>query len=986
MQASAKEHIGSSRASRRPWIAIWILSVAALSGTVVAQNKSSLRNIASDAVITASGQFSDQYQGAFTANGQIPDAESRDDVGKAWCVPQAQAIGATLTYTWPDVVTVGEIVYYGRTAWLWNENFLQVEVRADARDAWVAKTDLRRGHGPQRIRLETPVRTRVLTLRFTLADVGPNPGASEIRVYSASPEAQALGAFRPPPGEPVEIPQSQRLAEWFTSGDCGFDSLLVIQRQVMNPSHVYTYHNEDFRAGGGLYRFHRDGSLEKLVNSPEGQLLDLEISYDGREVLFSWRKSQTDTYQIHRMNVDGTGLVQLTHGDHYNFNPCWLPDGGIAFLSTRASAYAYCWNSPVGVLYRMDREGLRVVRLSANYLNDFTPAVLHDGRIIYSRWEYVDRPAIPIQSLWTIRPDGTGLQVHYGNRVLSPATFMEARPIPGSQAVLCLLTAHNGPARGGVGIIDRRHGVNAQEAITNLTPEVNIGSVNRGDGNRVQGRYENPFPLDERLFLVSHDGSILVRDYEGTEQAILLRPRDGLGFYNPQPIRSMPVPPVLTSPRDVPQDSQTEPPMAAVYLQDVYQGLEPHIARGQIAAIRVVEEIAKPIAINPALRAFGFQFPVVSSGATYAPKRIWGQAAVRSDGSASFEVPAGRPIYFMALDEHGRALQRMRSFTHLMPGEAQSCVGCHENRLSTPLRGPTPAALRESPQPLERPEWGRGGFSYPRIVQPVLDRNCAACHNAHNPSGGVDLSEDLTDFFNVSYETLVRQGTAAEDWTRGGCRQEDIRNPYTSWISTYNGSESNILEITPGAWGSPASRLADLVLKGHPDADGNPRVRLSDAEKRRLFAWIDLNVPYYGTSDSNHRDRPGCRRMWPEDFDRVFHDVALRRCASCHEPDGKGAPSVPRKWYLRVQRPEKNSFVLAPLARAAGGTERCGRAVFQSVDDPDLRKLLAVFRPIQELLSQRPRLDLYDGQTSEGTDICADQGCEILGSPKEGQL
>ncbi len=970
----------------KQWVMVWILSSALPLGVFVTQGKAESRNIAPDAAITESGRYSDDYLGAFTADGQIPESQSGQDRGRAWCVPQAQAAGATLTYAWPEVVTVGEIVYYGRTAWLWNENFLQVEIYTDAASVPVAKADLRRGHGPQRITLQTSVQTQTLTLGFTRADTGPNPGASEIQIYSTPPEPGVLGVFRPAPGEPMEFERSQKLAEWFTSGDCGFDSLLVIQRQAMNPSHVYTYHNEDFRAGGGLYRFGRDGGLERLVDSPGGQLLDLEMSYDGREVLFSWRRSQADVYQIYRMNVDGTGLVQLTRGDHYNFNPCWLPDGGIAFLSTRSSAYAYCWDSPVGVLYRMDRNGSNILRLSANYLNDFTPAVLHDGRIIYSRWEYVDRPAIPIQSLWTIRPDGTALQVYYGNRVLSPATFMEARPIPGTQTVLCLLTAHNGPARGGVGIIDRRHGVNAQEAITNLTPEVDIGHVHRGDGNRVQGRYENPFPLDEERFVVSHNGSILLRDYAGTEHAILLEPRDGLGFYNPQPIRPTPVAPALTSSLGVQNRAETAPSMAAVYLQDVYQGLEPHIARGEIAAIRVVEEIAKPVAISPSLRAFGFQFPVVSSGATYAPKRVWGQAAVNPDGSATFEVPAGRPIYFMALDENGRALQRMRSFTHLMPGEVQSCIGCHEDRLSAPLRMPVQTALREPPQPLEPPEWGRAGFSYRHIVQPVLDRNCAACHNAYSPSGGVDLSDDLTDFFNVSYETLARKGTPAEDWRRGGCNQESVRNPYTSWISTYNGSESNILEIAPNAWGSPASRLADLVMERHPDAGGNPRIDLTEAEKRRIFAWIDLNVPYYGTSDSNHRDRPGCRQMWPEDFNRVFSEIAMRRCASCHEPDGQGVPTVPRQWYLRIQRPERNTFLLAPLARAAGGTEKCGQAVFQSVDDPDFRRLLATFRPIQELLARRPRLDMDAAKVTDDAAICTDRVCEASPFLGEGQL
>jgi hypothetical protein len=161
-----------------------------------------------------------------------------------------------------------------------------------------------------------------------------------------------------------------------------------------------------------------------------------------------------------------------------NMNACWLPDGGIAFLSDRKPAFAYCWTSTSPVLYRADADGGNVIRLSANYLTDFTPSVMQDGRILFSRWEYVDRPAIPIQSLWSVNPDGTMLSGVFGNRVLGPATFMEARDIPGMPGeILCVMTSHNGPCRGAIGIIDPSIGGNAQEAIRNLTPEIDIGTV-----------------------------------------------------------------------------------------------------------------------------------------------------------------------------------------------------------------------------------------------------------------------------------------------------------------------------------------------------------------------------------------------------------------------------------------------------------------------------------------------------------------------------
>jgi cytochrome c553 len=349
---------------------------------------------------------------------------------------------------------------------------------------------------------------------------------------------------------------------------------------------------------------------------------------------------------------------------------------------------------------------------------------------------------------------------------------------------------------------------------------------------------------------------------------------------------------------------------------------------------------------------FGFQFPVVSCGATYAPKKIWGSARVEADGSASFRVPANVPLYFMALDAEGRALQRMRSFTHLTPGEVQTCIGCHEERLTTPAPAAHPLAMQRAPQDLTPPEWGVGGFSYAQVVQPVLDRHCVACHNARQHPRGVDLAGDLTDIFSVSYDVLARRGTPAEDPHRGGASMAQFHTQLVSWIPTYNGTESNILDIRPRAWGSPASPLAELLRSGHPDAAGRPRVQLTDAERRRLFAWMDCNVPYYPTSASHDITLPGCRRLYPAQLDATLAGVAARRCATCHT-GGK----IPRQFFVRITNPQDNAFLLAPLAKNAGGTEACGRPVFASTNDPDYQALLQTFADIPQRLRDRPRLD-----------------------------
>ena len=719
--------------------------------------------------------------------------------------------------------------------------------------------------------------------------------------------------------------------------DLGFHKLVMIQRQPLDPTHVYTYHVEGLKPGGGLFMADiYGGPPALLVDASDGIILDCQVSYDGTRILFSWKRAMGEPFGIWSIGVDGRGLAKVIDHASNNMNACWLPDGGIAFLSDRKPAFAYCWTSTSPVLYRADADGGNVLRLSANYLTDFTPSVMQDGRILFSRWEYVDRPAIPIQSLWAIKPDGTMLSGVFGNRTLSPATFMEARDIPGMPGkILCVMTSHNGPCRGAIGLLDPDSGDNTNTAIRNLTPEIDIGTVNDARrGNGMRGAYESPMPLDERHFLVSRAGTILLRDYEGTREFVLHEPRGGMGFYSAQPVRPRALP------RTVPvaRTNTDSPPVAQVLLHDVNFGLGDAVKRGEIKRIAVVQEMEKDLRSETSQRQFGFQFPVVSSGATYAPKRVWGFAEVEEDGSAHFEVPANVPIYFLPLDKEGRAVQRMRTFTHFMPGERQSCVGCHSDRnyaTSPPPHAMTSLASTRPARPLEKPEWGNeDGFSFARVVQPVLDNHCVDCHDHTSP---LDLSGDRTDYFNVAYENLARRGTQAEHGgdARGGMEKFG-RNPYTSWIPTYNGCESNILDIAPKTWGSPVSKLADVIISGHPNKEGRHRVDLTDGERLRVLMWIDLNVPYYGTSQSRQPELRGCRQILPENLDTVLDEISRRR-----------GFDLPREFFVRLENPQRNSFLRIPLERGD----------FPSTDDPDYRRILDCFKDVPAALEKRIDVD-----------------------------
>jgi len=958
-----------------------------------------LTNLAPQATVSASSEYSGDYLARWAVDGKIPALECKADIREAWCVRGQDGKHGEFTLAWPEPVEVAEIVYFGRTGMIVQECFKDYEVYLDAAAEPAARGVFEMRHGPQRISIPRST-VRKIRIKFLSAHNGaPNPGASEIAVFGASPGDAQLARMLVPPYE--RTPESLRLRDDLLAGRMGFRDILLVKRHALNISHVYVYHVEGYQTGGGLYVYRPDadgGRLRRLVDSSDGMISTADLSYDGKTVVFAWKRGglklcnpvalledidrsvSDNNYQIYRVNIDGTGLEQLTSGASNNLDPCWLPDGGVAFISDRKPAYAYCYVVTSPVVYRMDRDGQNQKRLSANYLMDFTPSVLNDGRIIYTRWEYVDRAACPIQSLWAINPDGTGLTGYYGNRVIAPGTFMDAQPVPGTSNVIATATNHNGPCRGGIVLIDPSKGANAKEALTNLTPEVDLFAYSGVFGNGLSGPYEKPFPLGRDRYLVSSNGRLQLRSFAG-DRVTLLLPDRGLGYYCAQPVRETELPPKLTGgPMDretiFAEDGSVSGAWATVFVRDVYEGLEPHVKRGQIKQIAVVQEIEKSthspqnnITLDGHgkrnIAVFGFQFPLVSCGATYAPKRLWGFADVKADGSAAFRVPAEVPIYFMALDAEGRALQRMRSFTHMMPGEVQGCVGCHADRNSVAPKMVEGPAMHAAVQELTPPEWGAVGFRYDQVVQPVLDAHCIECHNERQQPGDVDLTGDKTDFFSVSYDILARKGTQGVhnflshnspvgpdgDAARG-------ESPYTSWIWTINGAGHNVLEIAPRRWGSPVSKLAEIIRTGHLDADGKPRVEVADADRRRVYLWIDLNVPYYGTSSSSYKERLGSRRMYPYELDSVLEEVASRRCAQCH------TESVPRKYYTRMLEPENNSFLLAPLATSAGGTEKCGRAIFKSKADKDYRKIMDVFRPLQEMLEQRPRADMLAFDTT----------------------
>ncbi len=383
---------------------------------------------------------------------------------------------------------------------------------------------------------------------------------------------------------------------------------------------------------------HPDRPARTIFEDRDGCIYDMNVSFDASVLLFSYRRKDEKHWHIWRINTDGAGLKQLTDGPFYDVSPCLMPNGRIVFISTRRFGYTVCQPGPASNLHVMDGDGSGIRCVSMNTLSDFTPQILPDGRVLFTRWEYVDRDLTFRQSLWTQNPDGTMYQLFFGNTIRDVATFWQARPLPGrSDRVVATFAPHHGFPHGAIGLIDTRYGPEAPRGrgYTYITKEI----AQVGD-SRQEWAYRDPFPLSDAQFLCSYGGAtphryrIYLLDASNRKQ--LLYEDAQMGCYFPIPLKSQPVPPAIPGRTDPIENRKSKIENGTFLLTDVYRGLEPTIKRGQVKYLRVMEQVRKTEDLVG--RAFD-QSPVMSY-ATYYAKRCWGTVPVEEDGSAYFRAGA----------------------------------------------------------------------------------------------------------------------------------------------------------------------------------------------------------------------------------------------------------------------------------------------------------------------------------------------------------
>lgn len=643
-------------------------------------------------------------------------------------------------------------------------------------------------------------------------------------------------------------------------------------------SHQLTqYYGSGARPGGGVFVLDAPGeSLEcrSLTGGllSQGSTQHLDVSRDGQRIIFAHCKVETvprnrdehpeRVFQLYEMGADGKNLRRLTDDSCDNFSPRYLPDGRIIFLSTRRGGFHRCGRGPCAVytLTVMEADGSQPRTISYHETNEWDPSVLNDGRVIYTRWDYVDRNAVFYQQLWTVRQDGTDVRIYYGNNTLNPVGVWEASAIPGSSRIMATAGAHHAMTAGSIILIDQALGVDGMAPITRLTPDTPFPesetAVSNGRGGAwgpSSGRsvtaeterwpghcYRSPYPFSEKYFLVSYSYQPLIgepssnsanmfglylADCFGNRELLYRDPE--LSAIWAMPLRPRDNPPVLKGVIDSECAGRNE---GVFFMQNVYEAW-PQLPDVEIKRLRLVQVLPKT---TPHINEPRVGIPNASPG-----KQVLGTVPVETDGSAYFRAPAGIPISFQALDAQGRAVQIMRSITYLQPGEQVSCVGCHEKRGTTPVFDRKAEALKRAPSVITPGPDGSKPLSYPLLVQPVLDRKCVSCHNAEKAEGKVRLTGEPEGSFTVSYNALAPK----------------VR--YAAWGAPHDNCEPM---TKPDYFGARGSKLMTELIEGHE------KVKLTADEVDRLVTWMDANALFYGTFDpaDQERQRRGERIAGPK--------------------------------------------------------------------------------------------------------------------------
>lgn len=635
--------------------------------------------------------------------------------------------------------------------------------------------------------------------------------------------------------------------------------------------------------GGGLYLVRNYKTHPEVVNVVErsvvqngrlkGRRLDCgafvspDLSYDGKTIVFAWTEnnehkwiwSRRTVWHIFKVNVDGSNLMQLTDGPYDDFDPCWLPDGRIVFISERRGGHIRCFASYLKVrnytMFSMKDDGSDIVPISYFETSEWNPSVNNDGRIVYMRWDYTDRENCLGTRFWVCGPDGTDPRSPHGNyplpyhtfpdhtpyrilpggretdsRVGAPLVEMGIRAVPDSPLYICTGAPHHGEIFGSLCMLDLRGEDDRQMSqVKRITPDEPFPE-SESHGRR-HYKYGTPWPLSEDVYLCNVWENLVLLDRYGNKEllcelrALPCVQDERLRIIDPIPVRPRRRPPVVPPKTYQGERAKPDAPKATLAVMNVYDSDLPFPKDAKIRWLRIVQNCLKS---NHTMGE-----PMIGYEREATPRIPLGIVPVEEDGSAHFEAPVAKELIFQALDENYMAVQSMRAVAYVHPGERLVCQGCHEPTHKSPNPDRRPLAMRRPPSRIE-PEIGPvEPMSYYRQIKPIVEGKCVSCH-ATKGQGPKDMSyeamKDLTFWFS-------------------GAMWQDM-------CSAYSGIHGGSRTI-PGRFGARNCRLGKALM------DENHKDAIAPEDRHKIIVWIDCNSLRLGAYVREVAQMRG-ELVWPE--------------------------------------------------------------------------------------------------------------------------
>lgn len=649
-----------------------------------------------------------------------------------------------------------------------------------------------------------------------------------------------------------------------------FDDLIFVERDICCSGHgggqhiCDQYYGFNARFGGGLFllKDFKDNPIKidivETATVQNGRLagqslngggfLSPELSLDAQTVFFAWtepadRKTEWTpelTFSIFRVDLDGSNLKQLTDGPHDDFDPCHLPNGRVVFISTRRGGYGRCHGRkvPTYTLFSMKDDGSDLFCIDWHETNEWQPSVDNDGRLVYTRWDYVDRSDCIAHHIWHCNPDGTDPRSYHGNyptphstatgsnwingEMKRPFAEMNIRAIPDAPNKYIATSApHHGESFGALVMLD------LSIPDDNVLSQVNKITDGPMSHDKSTGDYGTAWPLSEDFYLCNYQSGIYLIDKFGNRDLIYESSSEEFRPIDPIPVKSRTYPQMSTKTWQGERSDMPDHQPATISINNVRISDAPLPDSVQVKWMRIVQVFPK-MTPNKDKPRIGF----ASESLARMPLGI---VPVEEDGSVYCEAPIEKAVYFQLLDEKGMAVHSMRSITYVHPGEQLSCLGCHEDKWTATPANPNPSAMGRPPSSL-RPEVVDGAipFNFHRLVKPLFQDKCVDCHTREGK--GPDMTYRSLEPYAFGYP---------------GSRKDHMKK-------IIGGTRT-----TPLRFGAHEAKLIDVLEEEH-----KTRVTLTNEEYRRITLWLDLNSNEFGACEDLDRQRNG-EIVWPSlDVDR----------------------------------------------------------------------------------------------------------------------